>query len=590
MPRNHDDLDTVSKLVAKKEFDEALKILKKTLKTRNNDFRILQLIGLCKFGKRDYSSAKRTFNKILKERPEDRIALQYMGTICERTRKYKDAERFWTKALELDGNNSEILISLIIHYITVKAPDKAKILQERFFEGASDKKAAMYTIAAAFSSSEYFEEAAEILTQMTLLYPGDPQVFSRLGTAYFALGKTEEALHAYNTASKFDEKNPLHYLDIAACFEKLGQVKASYEYCLKAYKIRPDKTCLIKLVNAAIAAQDFVSALKYVKILTASEPENEDYLVNLTNIYKVLGNYSKALDSVYALMDLAPKSVKYKELAAELCTLIGEYDKAKKIYLLIMRKSKPSAELYYKLAYLYEITGDSDSAEKLLGKAIKLNPDYTEAHKDLAVIFMKRRIFDAAKAEIETAYACDPQNPAVIYEYGNYFQMIADRKKADEMYSKIINSPFLNGEKAFNVALNAIELGNLDQAVELLERCMKENLQNPDVIYTLGRVYMLMGKKETAKALFEDAYFLAPGAETANMLAILCLETAEYEKAYGLFKAINVKYPNNIHNLMNLAETALKLNLKDEALEYLHKYTEFYPEDADAIKLLADLS
>ena len=40
---------------------------------------------------------------------------------------------------------------------------------------------------------------------------------------------------------------------------------------------------------------------------------------------------------------------------------------------------------------------------------------------------------------------------------------------------------------------------------------------------------------------------------------------------------------------MNLAKCSLKLGNKDEAVSYLHRYTEIFPEDSEAIAMLADL-
>ena len=99
----------------------------------------------------------------------------------------------------------------------------------------------------------------------------------------------------------------------------------------------------------------------------------------------------------------------------------------------------------------------------------------------------------------------------------------------------------------------------------------------------------MKGNYDAAKQVLEDAMFLDKNPEVENMLAQIYFSEENYHDAIGLFADIDKKYPTNTANLMNLAKCALKLDKKNDAVNYLHRYTEIFPEDAEAISMLADL-
>ena len=94
---------------------------------------------------------------------------------------------------------------------------------------------------------------------------------------------------------------------------------------------------------------------------------------------------------------------------------------------------------------------------------------------------------------------------------------------------------------------------------------------------------------DAAKQIFEDAMFLEKNPEVENMLGQIYMNEGNYKDAIGLFAHIDKKYPTNTANLMNLAKCALQLDKKEDAVEYLQRYTDIFPQDREAIAMLADL-
>jgi Tfp pilus assembly protein PilF len=268
---------------------------------------------------------------------------------------------------------------------------------------------------------------------------------------------------------------------------------------------------------------------------------------------------------------------------------LNDYEGAKKIYIDLIKKGKADANMYYDFAIMCGYTGEKDKAEKLLQKVITLNPKYAIAHKDLAVLYLEARLFDYAKEEFEIALSIEPENPYIIYEYGNYFQMTGDANKAEELYNQVLNEIYMPANILLNIALNKLQLKKKDEAQAVLERALKDDTQNIDVLYNLGKIYFMNRNYEGAKQLFEDAMFLDKNPEIESMLGQIYMEEGNYHDAIGLFADVDKKFPMNTANLMNMTKCALKLDKKEDALGFLHRYTEIYPEDKEAISMLADL-
>ena len=59
---------------------------------------------------------------------------------------------------------------------------------------------------------------------------------------------------------------------------------------------------------------------------------------------------------------------------------------------------------------------DSDTAERMLKKALKMNPDFAKAHKDLGIVYLNKRLFDYAEDEFKTALELAPNDFEILFE------------------------------------------------------------------------------------------------------------------------------------------------------------------------------
>ena len=263
---------------------------------------------------------------------------------------------------------------------------------------------------------------------------------------------------------------------------------------------------------------------------------------------------------------------------------------ARDIYERILLLGNVGFEVYYEYAHVCIILKDTDKAEKILKKVIELKPDYANAHKDLGVIYLSKRLLDYAKDEFETALKCEPENDSIISEYANFLHATSEFEEADKYYEKALainNKAYLT--YAFS-ALNKIFTQDYDNALKYIDIAVGHSVQNPFFLYVAGKIRFLMKNYEDAKIYLIKSIEMDDNIETKSLLAMCYYELENYEQAKNIYSSLLKINEYNINVLFRLAQCENKLGNKDKALEYLEKTVEISPKYEEAQEMIREIS
>ena len=93
-----------------------------------------------------------------------------------------------------------------------------------------------------------------------------------------------------------------------------------------------------------------------------------------------------------------------------------------------------------------------------------MNPEIPQAHKDLGIIYLNKRLFDYAEDEFKTAMNLAPDNFDILFEYACFLYSVSKNKEAEEYFTKILSiNPNEPIALMFN-ALNELVLNKLEEA------------------------------------------------------------------------------------------------------------------------------
>jgi len=173
-----------------------------------------------------------------------------------------------------------------------------------------------------------------------------------------------------------------------------------------------------------------------------------------------------------------------------------DYAAAEPLLQQIADEGQRFADVFDMLGVIAHMRGDFASAEERFRRAVSINPRYTEALLNLAITLNDRRKYEEARAIFDQMKAGSPQGDPQIEPFarGKLANMHADLSEA---YA---------------------ELGQLDDAIEQLEKAVKLCPTFADLRTRLGILYRDAGHLEDAAGEFRAAIDANPRYSRAHVL------------------------------------------------------------------------
>ncbi len=207
-----------------------------------------------------------------------------------------------------------------------------------------------------------------------------------------------------------------------------------------------------------------------------------------------------------------------------------EYDKAEKYFLNLVKENQNFADVYNMLGVIYHANGQFTGSIENFEKAIKINPNYTEALLNLAVLYNDLGKYKKANTLYSRVHSRknkkkkEKMDPFIknklankhaelgdIYEgIGVYPEAIAEYQKALELGPKFLDIHS-------KLALCYREEGKYAQAIKILSQVIKINPKYTQARVQLGVTLYAAGQKKKAIETWKSAIKQNPKDESAKM-------------------------------------------------------------------------
>jgi eukaryotic-like serine/threonine-protein kinase len=313
-------------------------------------------------------------------------------------------------------NNIKGIQTAISYYKQAIAKDPGFALA---YTGLADASLAIYGDT---KDSVLAEQAVGAAQRAEQLKDTLPEVHFSLGSAYFATGKTAQAIVELKRGLELAPNSDQGYVRLGNAYLKSGQNSEAIESFRKAIEVNPYYWVLHRdLGNAYWSAGQNEKALEEFKRVTELQPENAEGWSNVATVYSRLNQYPESIAAYQKSIQLAPTWLAYCDLGNAFI-LLKQYPQA----IQALEKGVelgPNQELAVgNLAYAYRYSGQKDKADATFEKAIALgyqelrvNPLDTEVMGDLASYLAMRG--DAARAMevIQRARAIDKTDLELIH-------------------------------------------------------------------------------------------------------------------------------------------------------------------------------
>ena len=235
----------------------------------------------------------------------------------------------------------------------------------------------------------------------------------------------------------------------------------------------------------------------------------------------------------------------------------GKTDIALKFYNQVLEIDPNHSQAHNNLGVIFKTLSEKLKAIDYLKKAIKINPDYADAHNNLGVIFKELGEYQKAKNCYEKAIAINPNYADAHSNLGIIYAVLGENEKAKSCHIKAIkiDPDYVNAHHRLGIIFRTLH--DYQKAKECFERAIKINSNHSQTHNSLGDIYTELEENEIAKECFEKAIKINPNYIHAyNNLGIIFMKLNDYQKAKDCFEKVIELNPNNEKSI-NLLQVLL---------------------------------
>lgn len=474
-----------------------------------------------------------------------------------------------------------------------------------------------------------YDEAIEKYKKAIQIEEDSVTAYVGLGSALFSLERHDEAIENYKKATQIEEEYPAAYVGWGNALFGLKRYDEAIEKCEKAIQIEEEyPTAYVCLGNAlALSSRKrYDEAIeKYEKAIQIKKDCAEAY-VGWGNVLARLQRYDEAIEKYEKATQIKKGySLAYRNWSLALEKL-ERYDEALEKLENAASTKEDLAKAYLKWGNALFRFKRYDEAIEKYEKATQIKENYAAAYLHWATALVNLKLYDEAIEKCEKTSQIDPYHPYPMHIMANLFAVRgmyeeawerwesalyvyrrAHKKQTDlsltadfcQNYGNVLRAGFERLEEAENIYKEGLKLdptltGILAGLVELYlvkakkdpvcrarhywnarESCSKaakqltdqlQKSEDPDTRFQLGQLFLSIGRYHDAeihllKAIEQDK----ERSEIYNSLGVVHNHKGDFQEAARYFREARLMEPDDLTAWTNLAETYLRLNLKDKA-------------------------
>jgi tetratricopeptide (TPR) repeat protein len=412
---------------------------------------------------------------------------------------------------------------------------------ERILEINPAEQETLLQLSALYSAAQNSAKAEAVLKKLLEVDPNSPRGLGSLGFLYLNMGDPEKAIPQFQKARELGQADQQTLAGLAQAYEQAGEnAKAAEIYRELVEEGGGQNTLRARraLANSLMMAGRYDEALEQYQVLAGAEPQNAEYHLRLSQIYREKRRFDDARASLQKAAALAPEPMQLEVKYNLVMLLESEGKSAEAIDALEQlikdaRKERYSPAEKRMRASLYEQLGMLNRSQDRIEPAVEAFRAMAEMDTDtrpralvqIIDTYRHGRDFDKALERSKSAAEEFPKDRAVISMRATVLAETGDAAAGAEQLKKLLD----NSERDRDVYLSlaqTFEKGKMfDKAIEAARKA--EDLAKTDreklaVWFTYGSVLERAKRFDEAEAKFNQVLNLDPdNAAALNYLGYM---------------------------------------------------------------------
>lgn len=371
-----------------------------------------------------------------------------------------------------------------------------------------DPELCNYAVFTYLMNGEY--QTAEEYGEMLMKEVDSKKFLRTMFTVYLVNGKNDKAqkiLDNYKVdVSSADDLSYLASMEMMA-----GKWDAGLENLKKAWYIDKNNMRTYDVI-AEFASYDNDEIIKKITKLSEDHKDEICYKIWLAKCYSMINETNdKAKDLLREIDKKNVSSIGVDLIRAKIYENSGEGKKTEKIYKTIIKDKTNSYIGYHGESWYYLSKEDYDKALESCKKSILANKNYIDNYGFLIPeIMMKSNNNQDCEPYFRTALYKEPYNYNVILKIADYYNKAKKDNESAYKYYELASKIVPNmSEPYYNMALINLNKGkDTDNAIKLINKCIKLNPSEGKYHRALGTAYINSGKNSLAILEIRKAYSL----------------------------------------------------------------------------------
>lgn len=252
----------------------------------------------------------------------------------------------------------------------------------------------------------------------------------------------------------------------------------------------------------------------------------------------------------------------------------GEFDKARIELKNVLQIDPKDAQAHFQLAEIYDQKKEYQKAFRKFSKVIELDPDNLEAQARIGTyLLLLAGDTDKAIEKRDIILSRDNNNTS-----GLLLKAAILYRQNDVAGAKEITQEIFSSEPGF--VRNAVFLSTLymkdkkyEDAIDVLNACIKENPNDYSLVNILANVYLRIGEHDLAENAYMKILEKDPGVYANYLkLALFYKETGNFDKAENILRTAIDKNDEDVNRVVALIDIIQQAKGNQAAIAELKKF------------------
>jgi putative PEP-CTERM system TPR-repeat lipoprotein len=467
------DLALISVHLRRQEFDKALAAIDGLEKKQPDKPLAANLRGRTLLAKKDLPGARKSFERAIAIDPTFFPAVATLAGLDLADKRPEDAKKRFEAVLAKDPKNAQALLALAELAARTGAPkdDVAKLIGNAVTAAPTEAAPRLLLIDFHLRNKD-IKQATSAAQDAVAAMPNSPEVLDAMGRTQLAAGEFNQAIASYNKMASLQPLSPLPYMRLADVHMANKDKDAAAQALRKALEIKPDlQQAQRGSIMLDVDGKNIPGAINTAKTMQKQDPKNAVGYVLEGDINASQKNWDNAATAYRTGL----KQVSSPELAIKLHSVLRASNKAAEAekFAASWQKDHPTDAAF--VLYLGDsaiASKDFAGAEKLYSAVIKMQANNAVAYNNLAWVTAKLGK-DGAIALAEKANTLAPNQPAFMDTLAVLLSDKGDYAKAVELQNKAVGLQPQNPLFKLNLAKIHIKGGKKDLAKKELDELVK---------------------------------------------------------------------------------------------------------------------